>query len=279
MLSGCGGGNEAPPVTPPPVVIVQPDFVEVLPEWEWRTDYYGILTRLNENSWDMLSHTVDNPTCERSLYHGCKKVGVHYFYDGNHTPGRERKTTFEFTVNKWNYDDAPYHVIIFQNHFLRDPLDLYGHPYTTLKLKAWRGVSIAAYNNRWQWDYDYNNPYNDVDPADNLHQHPEDEWTGQKQLEIGQVYQIEIIMTDGLTPETGEVIIHVDGELLSHAKYQTKPVVSLGVNSDWVGMYSHRDYNPEVNTCVEVTGQIEQICKATGVTYANYRVFERVVTE
>ena len=279
LLGGCGGGATKETVIVPEA-IPAPEFVEEFPDFTFRTDYYGVLEELNANSWNMLSHTVDNKECERSYYHACKKVGVHYFYEGAHTSGRERKTTFEFTVTKWNFDDPPYHIIIHQNWFRNDPLDDNGwHPVTTLKLKPWRGVSITAYNNSWQWDHSVENPYDEVDPQDSQHRHPEDEWTGQKQLEVGKTYQIEIIMIDGIGLKDGEVIINIDGELLSHEYYQTKPLVPVTTNLDMFGAYSYRDYNPRVNACAEITGQTEQICKAIGVMFENYRTFERILSK
>lgn len=282
LIAGCGGGGSEPKpivISPPPLVVI-PDFLETYPDFLHRTDYYGIFTQLNDNSWDFLSHTVDNPECERSLYHACKKVGVHYFYEGSHTPGRERKTTYNFTVTKWNSDDPSYHVIFDQNWFRSDPLDENGwHPVTTLKLKPWRGVSIVAYNNSWQWDYTVDNPYDSEDPQDKLHRHPEDEWTAQKQIVVGQTYHIEKIMIDGVGLKDGEVIIYIDGELFSHAYYQTKPVVPVTTNLDWLGTYTYRDYNPRVNACIEITGQPEQVCKAIGVKFENYQVFERNILQ
>lgn len=279
ILSACGGGGESKPepvvVTPPPPPPVE--WEVFTPEFKDRADRHGILEQLNDNSWTMASHVIDYPECERANNHFCKKVDVHYYYDGHWTKGREMKMTFDFTVEKWNFDDPAYHVIVWQDWFRYDHDDPTGsHPFTTLKLKPWRGVSLAAYNNRWQWDYSYLDPYDPEDPPDLLHRHPEDEWTGQKKLEIGQTYKIEIIMKDGHTLEGGEVIINVDGELFSHETYQTKPIEPVTTTVHSFGAYWYRDYNPRVNGCVEATGELEQICKSIKVRFENYEVYTRI---
>jgi hypothetical protein len=284
FVVSCGGGgnkrddSRQPPATPP-----QKPYVEVFPEYRTYSKMYGTQDQINKNSWTFTSHKIDYEECERDVTSPCRKTKKLYEYDANHVPGRETKWTFNLTVNDYNMIDPPDWVIIFQDWFDYDPYDFTptgaqggNHPFTTLKLIVFGGaLRLGAYNNAWQWSYNYFNPIDPTDPSDLEHNHQENELTGSVPLIIGNTYQIEMIIEDGETPADGKVVIFINGHLLSQQLYQTKPTESPRAGVIQFGQYWDREYNGRINGCVEATGELEKDCKSNTVTIANFRVFER----
>ena len=286
ILSACGGGGESKPepvvVEPPPPSPVAWELMDY--PFNKRTNGYGVIEELNYNSWRFKSHTIVHEECESEEYwhkHYCKKVDVwiddHGGYDSSHTPGREMKIVFDFTLEKWNYDDPPYHIIIGQDWFKHDETDpTNSHPFTTWKLKPWKGVSMSQFNNAWQWDYTYLEPYDLEDPEDLQHRHPEDPHNGDFTIEVGQTYLVEWIIKDGKTLDGGEVITIIDGVEVSHAYYQTKPIAPVTGSAISWGAYWYRDYNPRSNACAELTGKHERECKSIHLRIENLEIYTRI---
>lgn len=273
LLVGCGGGQNSTAPVPIELPVIKSKFEQIYPEFRDRTDGFGITTKLNENSWNYQSHLIDYPACERAKKHYCRKTDSHY-KDIAHQPGRETKYTWDLTITKWNFTDSIEWIILWQDWVKVDPLEPTGnHPITTIKLRNWRGLSISHFENSWQWDYRISTPYDMEDPFDSRHRHPGDQWHGQKQLQLGQKYAIELIIKDGLTIEDGEIIFKVDGQLISHQYYQTKSSISKST-IQW-GMYWDNKYNARENDCVEETGLLELECKSNQVLFENFEVWER----
>ena len=274
LLSGCGSGTTAP--TPEPEIA----FYEVFPELKTNDRYHGVEVPINDNSWLFKSHIIDYPKCERAFGpHYCKKSQRQFDYQPDHTPGLETKYTFDLTVNKYNFEDSPYFIIIWQDWFDYDPNDENGNPpFSTLKLKNYDGsLYLGAFNNSWQWAYDYYNPYDPTDPsASDVTKRPENTETGRYALLVGSTYRIEILVIDGDTLDQGRTIISVNGYTISDESYQTKPLTSHRLGAVQFGMYWDRDYNPRFNGCVEATGQQESECKSNHVTIGDLRIFERI---
>lgn len=174
--------------------------------------------------------------------------------------------------------DPPYFSIIWQDWFDYDPNDNGGnHPFSTVKLKVFNEqLHLGVYNNKWQWDYDYFNPYDPTDPEDTEHRHPENELTGAVAIDMGKPYRITIIVDNGDTLQSGTTTVYVNGYFISHQKYQTRPDNYVRDGAVQIGMYWNKEYNQEVNGCAEVTGQLEYICKSNQVTIEDFRVFERI---
>ena len=271
LLFGCGSVNEIDKIPEIP-------FVKVSYEYQTRDIYYGIYEEI-DNGWLFKSHIIDYPFCERAEKPSyCRKIGALFEYDPSHVPGLETKYSFDYTVTQYNMIDPPYFNIIWQDWHDIDPNDNGGnHPISNLKLKVFDGkLHIATYNNAWQWDYDFYNPYDPTDPEDTQHLHPENELTGMIGISIGKKYHIEIIVKDGINPEDGETIIFINGRLLSYESYQTKPLTSIRDAALQFGLYTDRYYNSNINYCSEATGLPENECKSNQVTVKNFEVFERI---
>lgn len=275
LLVSCGGSSK-----PEPPVIPEIPFIEIYPEFETRTIYYGIYEELNENSWSFKSHIIDYPVCERAEKPSyCRKIQALFEYDASHVSGLETKYSFDFTVFKYNDIDPPYFLIVWQLWMDIDANDNGGnHPIVNLKLKTFdNGLNLVAYNNAWQFAYDFYNPYDPTDPADTEHRHPENDMMGKLKISVNTKYHIEIIIKDGVDLENGESVIFINDKLLSLEQIQTKPLSSIRSGALQFGIYSDREYNPIINQCAEITGLDENICKSNQVKIENFRVFERIV--
>lgn len=271
FLVSCGGSSEPE--------IPEIPFIETFPEFETRTVYYGVYEELNENSWSFKSHIIDYPKCERAEKPSyCRKIQALFEYDPNHVSGLETKYTFDFTVLKYNDIDPPYFLIVWQLWMDIDENDNGGnHPIVNLKLKTFDdGLHLVAYNNAWQFAYDFYNPYDPTDPEDTEHRHPENDMMGKLKISVNTKYHIEIIIKDGIDPENGESVIFINDKLLSLESIQTKPLTSIRSGALQFGIYSDRYYNPIINQCAEITGLDENICKSNQVKIENFRVFERI---
>jgi len=256
------------------------EFVEVTPEYLYRTDYNGVYTELGQNSWSYKSHMVPHFYEEiPGVYcHFCRKVQTHY-YDGKaFTPGRQVEYTFDFTVDKWNYIDPPFSVIVFQQWARKTSTENIIHPITTLKLRKWKGLSLGLSDQAWQFENHSANPYDINDPDDKKHRHPESRDNGHQALNVGQTYKIKLLMNDGFSINKGAVRLYVDNQLVG-ISFQRVRSISEPNTIMW-GLYwqnGHKNgYNGHIqNKCSAVTGEDDLVCKSIQTTVANFRVRER----
>lgn len=263
-----------------------PSWERTYPTFQYRTDYNGIYNQIHPDnrssgpSWSYKSHMVPHFYNEvPGVYcHFCKKVQTHYF-DTKWVKGREVKYNFHFRVDKWNFEDPPSTVIVFQQLITKNNTDRTIHPITTLKLTRWKGLSLGLFDQAWQWEQSKNVPYDRGDPEDKKHRHPFAASSGYQKLEVGENYAIELVFIDGLTPESGMVKLRIDGVLVAESKHRVRS--TTGVSSMMWGLYWQggfkNGYNGSItNKCEAKTGIPDLVCKSIQTTMLYFRVYERI---
>lgn len=236
-----------------------------------RSDGYGVREDLNANSFVYTSHVIDyihGRDCEK---HFCKKV-ISYLDDTAYLQDKATKYEFYLTVNKYNFIDPPFHIIIFQDWVRIDPDDRNGnHPITTLDLKPVDGgISLAHYDNAWQFDYGFDNPFDIDDPTDALHNHDYKRFNGSTALNVGQEYKVELVIYDD-----EKVKLIVDNKLISEAFYKTKSLTENHIQQ--FGMYWYRNYNTNINNCESFTSFPENACKSNSITIRDFKVLNKII--
>ena len=149
-------------------------------------------------------------------------------------------------------------------------------------MKPWKGISITTYNNSWQWAYTTAEPFDVEDPHDHLHRHPRDPYNSITPINVGQTYEIQMIIRDGTNITDGQVIFSVDGIVKSDQYYQTKSPTETHY-TQWGAYWSNvnkNGYNSVVlNKCADETGLPDVECKSLQFDIDNLTISERTVLQ
>lgn len=273
LLFGCDSSNQ----TEEPV-IPEIKFQEVYPETTISRDPNGWID-VNGNEVTYTSHDINYSYPRDCEAWYCKKV-EHIFENTPWTESRETIYDFYLKVNKYNFEDPPEWIIIFQDWAKVDETDPTGnHPTTTLKhpatlLRVSNMGEIELRENSWQYLYTTADPYDALDPEDRKHNHPEDLLQGSTYFQHGEYIHIELTIYDGDVPETGGSILKVNGQIIVDAYYQTKQTKNRHFTAR--GLYWTKGYNTRFNLCEEITGISENECKSNSITIKDFKVFERI---
>lgn len=268
LITGCGGSTEIPQEPEIP-------FIQIFPETTISRDPNGTI-EVNGNEVTYTSHNIAYPRDCEAWY--CKKV-EHIFENTPWTESRETKYDFYLRINKYNFEDPPEWIIIFQDWAKVDETDPTGnHPTTTLKhpatlLRVSNMGTIELRENSWQYLYTTADPYDALDPQDRYHNHPEDFLRGWVSFQHGEYTHIELTIFDGETPESGGSILKINGQIIVDAYYQTKQIKNRHFTAR--GLYWVKGYNTRFNLCEELTGIPENECKSNSITIKDFKVFER----
>lgn len=252
-------------------------FIQIFPETTIIHDPNGTI-EVNGNEVTYTSHHIDYAYPRDCETYFCKKV-EHIFENTPWTENRETKYDFYLKVNKYNYEDPPEWLIIFQDWAKVDETDPTGnHPTTTLKhpatlLRVSNSGIIELRENSWQYLHTTANPYDVSDPEDKRHDHPEDLLRGWTDFQHGEYIHIELSVFDGQTPETGGSILRVDGQIIADANYQTKQTKNRHFTAR--GLYWPKGYNTRFNLCEYSTGIPENQCKSNSITIKDFKVYLR----
>lgn len=254
---------------------------EIYPQYNYRTDYNGIYTEYSYDSWAYKSHMVphDYEDIPGVYCHFCRKVQTHYIDDKAFTAGREVTYSFDFTVDKWNYEDPPFSVIVFQQWAERTETENVSHPIVTLKLKKWQGLSLGLFEQSWQFNNHSANPYDINDPDDKKHRHPDSKNHGYLPLNVGQTYKIELTLIDGVNIEVGGTLLKIDGRVIARSRHRVRSLnkpntIAWGLY--WQGGHKNGYNGGLPNKCSKITGEDDLVCKSIQTSVNNFRVFETI---
>lgn len=183
--------------------------------------------------------THNNPDCAGVLKGICRKTNIKYT-EGLPVVGRVTHYSFSINILKYNMDDSPEWVIVWQAWSKLFDGDGGNHPPQTIKLINDSGqLKLCGFDNAWQFDLTELSELGHS-PDGSTHPHPDDRNNGCVDIEIGSESSIDLYIWD-----YGRTAFYANDNLILDKEYQVNRI-GKGVVMLW-GAYWSLGYNKELD--------------------------------
>jgi len=239
FLIGCGGESKdnvaVVTVEQPQYNFIETELIDLT--WQSGGSYGGTVTQTGDKDWYFETHT--NLDCFGVLKGKCRKSSV-MLTEGLPVEGRVTKYSFDIGILKYNMDDSPDHVIIWQMWAKLFDEPGGNHPPQTIKLLNDNGqLKYCGFDNAWQFELETISELGHS-PDGSTHPHPDDRNNGCSNTELNSSDKIDLYVWDN-----GRTAFYVNDKLIFDKEYQVK-----GVDREhkmfW-GAYWSIGYNKEID--------------------------------